>query len=68
MKTCDRTKGFWLANVEYIFETWVFFLLYVVMTWKDFVIFTEESVSLLQKHQGMHVDSCLFIGSLEHKQ
>ena len=38
------------------------------MTWKDFVIFTEESVSLLQKHQGMHVDSCLFIGSLEHKQ
>ena len=26
MKTCDGTKGFWLANREYIFESWVFFI------------------------------------------
>ena len=45
-----------------------YFLLYVVMTQKDFVVFTEESTSLLQRHQRMLVDSCLFIGGLGHTQ
>lgn len=40
----------------------------VVMTQKDFVVFTEESTSLLQRHQRMLVDSCLFIGGLGHTQ
>lgn len=38
------------------------------MTQKDFVVFTEESASLLQRHPRMLVDSCLFIGGLGHAQ
>lgn len=69
MKTCDRTEGFGLANREYVFETLVF-LLYVAMTPKDFVVFTEESICLLQECLLFVSAAFLFasIGSLGHKQ
>ena len=39
-----------------------YFLLYVAMTQKDFVIFTEGSTCLLQRHQGMPL-VCLLAAS-----
>lgn len=60
----EELKAFAGLTVHF-FKTWVF-LLYVVTTWKNCVVFTEEPASCLQSHQRMRVDSGVLLGGLGH--
>ena len=60
MKTCDGTKGFGLANMEYVFETLVFFIVCCNDS-EGFCCFSLKSQSVFSRDTR---ECFLFIGSL----